>query len=96
MVKGGGSIDVWVMDEYGVAESWVKRNNVSSQCISSFFFGYSSHNEICIVNDSGHLLLYNPAAQEDNILKKSFYENYRVSKIVEYVDSLAWVASAIR
>ncbi|KAL7592613.1 hypothetical protein Lser_V15G33475 [Lactuca serriola] len=95
-VKGGRSIDVWVMDEYGVAESWVKRNNVSSQCISSFFFGYTSHNEICIVNDSGHFLLYNPAAHEDNVLKESFNEEYNVSKIVEYVDSLAWVASAIQ
>nr|KAJ0189127.1 hypothetical protein LSAT_V11C800398740 [Lactuca sativa] len=60
-----GKCEVWVMDEYGVAESWVKRR----------------------------FCLYDPVAARSKIFKIKGDGQF-ITKIVEYVDSLVWVAPA--
>ncbi|XP_023762022.1 F-box/kelch-repeat protein At3g06240 [Lactuca sativa] len=88
-----GTCDVWVMDKYGVAESWVKRHVFSQFDVGACLFGFTSHNEFLIVDD-GHLVLYNPNTNEQIRLEGYCPEDYDVQNIMEYVDSLVWVAPA--
>ncbi|XP_023765499.1 F-box/kelch-repeat protein At3g06240 isoform X2 [Lactuca sativa] len=89
-------IDVWVMEEYGVAESWVKRH---SFCFSHFnccpLNGFTSHSEFIYRNTDGHLVLYDPVADKTRILEKHCRGKYRPKRIVEYIDSLVWVAPSL-
>ncbi|KAL7586297.1 hypothetical protein Lser_V15G36532 [Lactuca serriola] len=87
--------EVWVMDEYGVAESWVKRYVFSEFDDVIIPYGFTLHNEFLYEvanyfdNEDDHCLgLYNPIAAKT----KSFEVGYGLSKVVEYVDSLVWVA----
>ncbi|KAL7592465.1 hypothetical protein Lser_V15G33451 [Lactuca serriola] len=84
-------IDVWVMEEYGVAESWVKRH---SFCFSHFngcpLNGFTSHSQFIYRNTDGHLVLYDPVADKTRILEKHCRGKYRPKRIVEYIDSLVW------
>ncbi|XP_023758501.1 F-box/kelch-repeat protein At3g23880 [Lactuca sativa] len=87
--------EVWVMDEYGVAESWVKRYVFSEFDDVIIPYGFTFHNEFLYEvanyfdNEDDHCLgLYNPIAAKT----KSFEVGYGLSKVVEYVDSLVWVA----
>ncbi|CAI9286201.1 unnamed protein product [Lactuca saligna] len=81
--------EVWVMEEYG----WVKRH-VFSQFIGDMYpFGFTSANKFLIQDQYSRLVLYDPVTEEAQILKNDFsYAEYEAGKIVEYVDSLVWVA----
>ncbi|CAH1425360.1 unnamed protein product [Lactuca virosa] len=90
-----GAYEVWVMEEYGVAESWVK-SHVFSQFIGDLntcVFGFTSRNEF-LIEDNGYLVLYDPIANEQKILENHCPEDYGAAKIVEYVDSLVWIEPA--
>ncbi|CAH1425363.1 unnamed protein product [Lactuca virosa] len=86
---------VWVMEEYGVAESWVKRHVFSHFIGYTYPFGFTSANKFLIQDQYSRLVLYDPVTEEAQILKNDFsYVEYEAGKIVEYVDSLVWVAPA--
>ncbi|PWA46849.1 F-box domain-containing protein [Artemisia annua] len=83
-----GDCEVWVLDEYGVAESWVKHHQFS-QFRDIDQFGFTLHNEfICAA--------YNRLAFYDPIAEKVKSSNIRArllgkGKIVQYMDSLVWI-----
>ncbi|KAL4575328.1 hypothetical protein LXL04_022170 [Taraxacum kok-saghyz] len=81
--------EVWVMNEHGVAESWVK------YCVLSHLgnivpFGFTSYIELCFQDQNGRLALYDAVASKVKKFQLSDKE-HRAFKIVEYVDSLVWV-----
>ncbi|KAL4589346.1 hypothetical protein LXL04_002252 [Taraxacum kok-saghyz] len=78
--------EVWVMDEYGVAESWVKYR-VCSQFADDYAYaiGCTSHNV------EGHLCLYDPIANTETMFRNFCVIEEGATRIVEYVDSLVWV-----
>ncbi|XP_052627735.1 F-box/kelch-repeat protein At3g06240-like [Lactuca sativa] len=69
-VRVDGTCDVWVMDKYGVAESWVKRYVFSRFNEHACVFGFTSRNEFLFEEDE-YLVLYDPNA---NTLK--MFEHY--------------------
>ncbi|KAL7601829.1 hypothetical protein Lser_V15G25413 [Lactuca serriola] len=84
---------VWVMKEYGVAESWVKHHVFSQFIGDTYPFGFTSANKFLIQDQYYRLVLYDPVTEEAQILKNDFsFPEYEAGKIVEYVDSLVWVA----
>ncbi|KAL4574009.1 hypothetical protein LXL04_020831 [Taraxacum kok-saghyz] len=88
---GDGACEVWVMDEYGVAESWVKQH------VFSLFngigpIGFTLQNEFLFEAYNTRLVMYDPVEAKC----KSFKIMARICgnvKVVEYVDSLVWVAA---
>ncbi|KAL4589344.1 hypothetical protein LXL04_002250 [Taraxacum kok-saghyz] len=91
-----GSVDigceVWVMEEYGAAESWAKRHVFSRFFGDIYPFGFISGNKF-LIQDEYRLVMYDPVTEEAQILTDDCsYEVYHAGKIVEYVDSLVWVA----
>ncbi|XP_042752602.1 F-box/kelch-repeat protein At3g06240 isoform X1 [Lactuca sativa] len=87
-----GVCEVWVMEEYGVAESWVKRH-VFSMFLGDVVFGSTSHNEFLILDGDLRILLYNPTSRKAKILENFCRGKPIKGKIVEYVDSLVWVST---
>ncbi|CAH1449445.1 unnamed protein product [Lactuca virosa] len=87
--------EVWVMEEYGVAESWVKHHVFSQFSYGAPSFGFTTHSEFVIEDDDRCLVLYDPIADKAKILEK-YCPKFGTNKIVEYVDSLVWVAPSVR
>lgn len=84
-----GAWEVWVMEEYGVPESWVKRY-VFPKFINDgwrFPFGFTSCNELLLVDCRGRLVLYDPIANKAKLTSTE----QSAHRIVEYVDTLVWV-----
>ncbi|KAJ9553809.1 hypothetical protein OSB04_017854 [Centaurea solstitialis] len=95
--KKGYEYEVWVMNEYGVAESWTKLRIFSDFGVDIDPHGFTASNKFLfsINSDSiyifDQLKIYDPDADE----VKSFETDARDSvwtKVVCYVDSLVWVA----
>ncbi|XP_023762016.2 F-box/kelch-repeat protein At3g06240 isoform X1 [Lactuca sativa] len=85
--------EVWVMEEYG----WVKRHVFSQFIGDTYPFGFTSANKFLIQDQYYRLVLYDPVTEEAQILKNDFsFPEYLAGKIVEYIDSLVWVAPAKR
>ncbi|XP_023761699.1 F-box/kelch-repeat protein At3g06240 [Lactuca sativa] len=80
------AFEVWVMNEYGVAESWSKRHAFSQ------FDGFTSHGEFLVEDRDERLVLYDPVANKAKVLDNYCLGDIYLEKIVEYVDSLVWVA----
>ncbi|CAI9286199.1 unnamed protein product [Lactuca saligna] len=81
--------EVWVMEEYG----WVKRHLFSQFIGDSYPFGFTSANKFLIQDQYSRLVLYDLVTEVAQILKNDFsYVEYEAGKIMEYVDSLVWVA----
>ncbi|CAH1422207.1 unnamed protein product [Lactuca virosa] len=91
-----GVCEVWVMEEYGVAESWVKCHVFSRFSDNACLFGFTSRNELLIEDDDCHLVLYHPVADKAKNLEKYCPGRFGANRIVEYVDSLVWVAPNAR
>ncbi|CAH1434675.1 unnamed protein product [Lactuca virosa] len=85
--------EVWVMEDYGVAESWVKRH-VFSQFSVAGSFGFTLHDEFLVEDNEDRFVLYDPNANKTKMFKEFDYDinPYRADKVVNYVDSLVWVA----
>ncbi|KAL4589348.1 hypothetical protein LXL04_002254 [Taraxacum kok-saghyz] len=77
-----GTCEVWVMDEYGMDESWVKRHVFSR--FSCYF----------LTEDIGRLVLYDPSTNKEKLLEDHYPRENDTEKIIEYVDSLVWVSRA--
>ncbi|XP_023730685.1 F-box/kelch-repeat protein At3g06240 [Lactuca sativa] len=87
-----GECEVWVMDEYGVAESWVKHHVFSQFSGDIDPYGFTLHNEFLFNAYKSHLALYDPNAATVKTFKIAWFKVLGVAKIVNYVDSLVWVA----
>ncbi|KAL4589341.1 hypothetical protein LXL04_002247 [Taraxacum kok-saghyz] len=85
--------EVWVMDEYGVSESWVKRHVFSLSSFSDVYpFGFTSQTGEFLVGHGGDLVLWDLCANKGKYFDKFCCGKRRhPSKILEYVDSLVWV-----
>ncbi|XP_042752041.1 F-box protein CPR1 [Lactuca sativa] len=86
---------VWVMDEYGVAESWVKHHVFPSFRGDIYPYGFTLQNEFLFqlsfrVSRFSHAL-YDPVAAKTKIFKFVTYMDRE--KVVDYVDSLVWCFS---
>ncbi|CAH1425357.1 unnamed protein product [Lactuca virosa] len=92
-VRVDGTCDVWVMDKYGVAESWVKRYVFSRFNEYACVFGFTSRNEFLFEEDE-YLVLYDPNANTLKLFEHYCPPDCCIQNIVEYVDSLVWVAPA--
>ncbi|XP_023758513.1 F-box/kelch-repeat protein At3g06240 [Lactuca sativa] len=88
-----GECEVWVMDEYGVADSWVK-HHVFSQFDGGDImpYGFTSRNEFLFRfnDDVDRYGLYDLVTAKTKTFK--IHRTSYGSKIVENVDSLVWIA----
>ncbi|XP_021974633.1 F-box protein CPR1 [Helianthus annuus] len=91
-----GDIEVWVMNEYGMAESWVKHHVFSQFSGNIVPLGFILNKEFLLHDDKNRLALYDQIAAKVNsleVIANSRFGFDRV-KIVSYVDSLVWIAPA--
>ncbi|XP_071729004.1 F-box protein CPR1-like [Rutidosis leptorrhynchoides] len=90
-----GDCEVWVMEEYGVTTSWVKRL-VFTQLFTghNIPLGFTLRGELIFEFGDRHLALYD---SNGDILKvlKTIEKEVIYLKIVQYVDSLVWVAHLV-
>ncbi|KAJ9553927.1 hypothetical protein OSB04_017972 [Centaurea solstitialis] len=90
--------EVWVMDDYGVAESWTKIRMFSDFGDDKDPYGFTSSNKFLFSvywseTDYDHLKIYEPGTEKVESFKTMARERY-CTKIVRYVESLVWVAPA--
>ncbi|KAL4564429.1 hypothetical protein LXL04_028493 [Taraxacum kok-saghyz] len=90
-IREDNAYEVWVMDGYGVAESWVKRFVFPQFTDGRCPFGFTLKTEF-LIEYGDYLVLYDPFANEDKLLDGYCPEEQCIDKIVEYVESLVWVA----
>ena len=84
-------IEVWVMDEYGVAESWTK-HHVFSEFVGDYSYLFGRTSRYMFFTDMDNcLVLYDPIENEETIFENFYVLEEGAEKIVEYVDSLVWV-----
>ncbi|CAH1430864.1 unnamed protein product [Lactuca virosa] len=89
-----GGCEVWVMDEYGLAESWVKHHVFSQFGCEIYPFGFTSHSEFLFqVGRDDRYGLYDPVAAMTKTFK-IMSNGINITKVVEHVDNLVWVAPA--
>ena len=62
----GFNYNIWVMEDYGVAESWTKKRIVSKDRVHKFY-GYTDKGELLIKNDIGMVSIY-PESLNQNVL----------------------------
>lgn len=86
-----GECGVWVMDEYGVVESWVKHHAFPQFGGGILPYGFTLRNEFLFQVGGEDFALYDPIAAKLKTFK-TMPSLYGISKVVEYVDSLVWVA----
>lgn len=86
---------MWVLNEYGVAESWTKHYVYSQFSGNIAPFGFTLNNEFLFEAFNRHLALYDPVAAKVKSFK-IMVGHVGISKIVQYVDSLIWVAPTER
>ncbi|GJX39550.1 F-box protein CPR30-like protein [Tanacetum coccineum] len=92
-----GDIEVWVMDEYGVADSWVKHRRFSRFCCQMNPFGFTLKNEFLYEPHNSYLALYDPIAARVKSFKFKTKASYTGDvKFVQYVDSLVWLVPSDR
>ncbi|CAH1423963.1 unnamed protein product [Lactuca virosa] len=87
----GGKCEVWVMEEYRVAASWVKRHVFSHLSGGIIPYGITLHNEFLLKVDGG-FCLYDPISAKNKTFE--IKGRIHITEIVEYIDSLVWVAPA--
>ncbi|KAL7588220.1 hypothetical protein Lser_V15G36526 [Lactuca serriola] len=95
MSKADLDCEVWVMDEYGVAESWVKHHEFSQFFFDIYPYGFTSHGEYLFHAPNDRFALYDPIAEKCKTFK-IMGGQLGIIKVVGYVDSLVWVAPAKR
>ncbi|KAL4560996.1 hypothetical protein LXL04_033155 [Taraxacum kok-saghyz] len=95
--------EVWVMEEYGVVESWVKHHVFSHFTGSIDPYGFTSNGEFLFeaneitedydgdIDVDAYLALCNPIDAELKTFGHLDYYPCNRPKVVEYVDSLVWV-----
>ncbi|KAJ9554007.1 hypothetical protein OSB04_018052 [Centaurea solstitialis] len=86
--------EVWVMNEYGVVESWTKHHAFSQFSFYVSPYGFTLNNEFLFevptYDDCPRLALYDSTEAKVKYFK--FYRLFGNVKVVEYVDSLVWIA----
>ncbi|KAL7588330.1 hypothetical protein Lser_V15G36583 [Lactuca serriola] len=87
--------EVWVMDEYGMYESWVKHHVFSQFSGDIFPCGFTLHNEFLFNRSLKDmcLALYDPIAAKVKFFKTFPASCIYVVQVVSYVDSLVWVVA---
>nr|XP_043615662.1 F-box/kelch-repeat protein At3g06240-like [Erigeron canadensis] len=91
--NGFHEFEVWVMNEYGVAESWVKHRDVSSQISGTNYIdpiGFTLDNKF-LYGVGSHLASYDPDSTQVAYFS-SCPRDSACTKVVHYIDSLVWVA----
>jgi F-box interacting protein len=62
--QGESSYTVWVMKEYGVAESWTKLFDIDVGVTLGRVLGFRKNGEVVVVSKAGKLLSYEPSCQK--------------------------------
>ncbi|PWA73686.1 F-box domain-containing protein [Artemisia annua] len=89
-----GECEMWVLNEYGVADSWVKQQHVLSHFSSPITpFGFTLNNKFLFENYNERLALYDPVEDKVKPFNVKARERYK-TKIVHFVESLVWIAPA--
>lgn len=73
-VRDGDDCEVWVMDDYGVDESFVKRHAFSQfdvSAINIYPYGFTLHNEFLFHVYIDHFILYDPIASKPKNFENS-------------------------
>ncbi|KAJ9554006.1 hypothetical protein OSB04_018051 [Centaurea solstitialis] len=82
------NFEVWLLNEYGNAESWAKLHVFSLFSANNMSpFGFTLSNEF-LFTSSDVLSLYDPIAAN---VKSFMFKVGRHAKVVPYVDSLVWI-----
>ncbi|CAI9273893.1 unnamed protein product [Lactuca saligna] len=81
--------EVWMMNEYGVVESWVKNHVFSGFSGNIIPFGFTLRNEFLFQVSQHGFGLYDPVEAKTKIFKVRG-RPYTTRKVVHYVDSLVW------
>ncbi|KAJ9554010.1 hypothetical protein OSB04_018055 [Centaurea solstitialis] len=84
--------EVVVMNEYGVVESWAKHHAFPQFMWDVTPYGFTLNNEFLFEPANRRLALYDPSEAKVKYFKFPGRVNIHV-KVVEYVDSLVWIAS---
>ncbi|KAL4575331.1 hypothetical protein LXL04_022173 [Taraxacum kok-saghyz] len=85
--------DVWVMEEYGVAESWVRHHAFSQFSGDIYPFGFTLNGEFLFHVYNDRFALYDQIEEKSKIFDIMGGQIGK-TKVVEYVDSLVWVTPA--
>ncbi|KAJ9554354.1 hypothetical protein OSB04_018399 [Centaurea solstitialis] len=86
--------EVWVMNEYGVTDSWVKMNVFSDSSGEMGPYGFTSTNKFLFRSLSDCPDFDNPGVEKvESFMIRDGGDPDEI-KIVRYVDSLVWVAPA--
>ncbi|KAJ9553813.1 hypothetical protein OSB04_017858 [Centaurea solstitialis] len=82
--------EVWVMNEYGVAESWVKHDLLSELSGVIYPYGFTLSNKFLYVTFADGIGMYDQISADTKIMGMTSL--HRTYKIVRYVESLVWMA----
>ncbi|GJT09378.1 polyubiquitin 11 [Tanacetum coccineum] len=88
-----GECEVWVLNEYGVAESWVKQHVLPLFSSPITPFGFTLNNRFLFEDYNERLALYDPVEDKVKPFEVKARERYK-TKIVHYVESLVWIPRA--
>ncbi|XP_071698685.1 F-box/kelch-repeat protein At3g06240-like [Rutidosis leptorrhynchoides] len=87
----GGDYEVWVMEEYGVATSWVKRVFPRLFNLPIDAVGFSLRGDLLICCRDHQLGLYDPNTDKIKLLNSRMFDKMiGYSAFVDYVDSVVW------
>ncbi|XP_071698570.1 F-box/kelch-repeat protein At3g06240-like [Rutidosis leptorrhynchoides] len=87
----GGDCEVWVMEDYGVATSWVKRVLSTLYNRDPDLVGFSLRGDLLIRCRDHGLILYDPNTDRVKLLNTRLIDKFiRISHFADYVDSLVW------
>ncbi|OVA15186.1 F-box domain [Macleaya cordata] len=87
-------VDVWVMGDYGVRESWTKLFSISDKTITQsrsvrLIQSYKNYDEILLEKDNKALVLYYPKQERARVLKiRSILKRFQTESFVESLVSL--------
>ncbi|XP_071699445.1 F-box/kelch-repeat protein At3g23880-like [Rutidosis leptorrhynchoides] len=88
----GAGCEVWVMEDYGVATSWVKRVSYLFNCANIIdLVGFSLRGNLLLKCCDDQLALYDPNTGYVNLLgTRMIDKRISYSAFVDYVGSLVW------
>ncbi|KAK9284258.1 hypothetical protein L1049_023427 [Liquidambar formosana] len=92
--EGKGKFSIWVMKQYGVAESWSKQFIIDSQGRWSTPLGLSKSGEILLATSNEEVVSYHPETQQ--VMDVAIRGSEVLFYLGNYVESLVLVSGVLR
>nr|XP_043617059.1 F-box/kelch-repeat protein At3g06240-like [Erigeron canadensis] len=84
-----GDCEVWVMDKYKVASSWMKLHVLSGFSGNIYPIGFTLNGKFIFENDL-RLALYDPKAAAPKLFKGMKPFDHSITRVAQYIDCLVW------